>query len=143
MIMEQSVKEYLMQIPLLDAEIKQDRIRIDELKLETRRLKSMDCSRSKVQSGLSDSVSGGVTKLADLQNKLIGEVTQLQAQKDVITRQIRKLKDRRYVTLLTLRYVNCARWEEIAVDMGESMRHVFRMHGDALEEFRKLGVMDQ
>ena len=40
--------------------------------------------------------------------------------------------------ILLLRYVSVMTWEQIAVTMDLSYRHVCRLHGDALEEIKKI-----
>lgn len=40
--------------------------------------------------------------------------------------------------LLTLRYLNYLSWDEIAAKMNYSIDHVFKLHGHALLEFRKI-----
>lgn len=40
--------------------------------------------------------------------------------------------------LLTLRYLNYMSWDEIAAKMNYSIDHVFKLHGHALLEFRKI-----
>jgi len=36
-------------------------------------------------------------------------------------------------TLLELRYLCFKTWEQIAVDMGYNVRHVYRLHDEAIE----------
>ena len=45
--------------------------------------------------------------------------------------------DYRYIAILTEYYINCQRWEDIAESMEMSVRHTLRLHGEALQVFRK------
>ena len=50
---------------------------------------------------------------------------------------IEKVPDDKLRELLLLRYISVMTWEEIAVSMGLSYRHVCRLHGDALSQAKK------
>lgn len=52
-------------------------------------------------------------------------------------RMIERLDDPRYIQLLTLRYIDCLRFEEIAVKMVYSWQYTLRLHGQALEAFAR------
>lgn len=136
-----SAKEYLSQIYLLDAEIKQNKKRIAELDSDIGRLKAIDYSGDKVQSsGDKDTLTDGVSKLLDLQRKVAREMIELQFKKQKITSEIRQLPKADHVTLLTMRYVNCERWERIAADMNLTIRWVYQIHGNALKAFEKMNM---
>ena len=51
---------------------------------------------------------------------------------DEIGKAIHKLEDRRYRLILIDRYQLFKQWEQIAVDEGYNIRHVWRLHGEAL-----------
>lgn len=132
-----TAKEYLMQIHRLDEDIKSNRRRIEELKYSIGGIRAIDYAGDKVGgSSEPDSMAAQIAQLVDLERKVNAETVELLKKKDRIVREIRNVEDTRYVTLLTLRYVDCERWEQIAVDMNESIRHVFRIHGDALKAFK-------
>lgn len=46
---------------------------------------------------------------------------------------IKKVDDLELQTLLEQRYLNFRTWEQIAVDMGYNVRHLYRMHDKALK----------
>ena len=52
---------------------------------------------------------------------------------DEIQEAIDKVPSMEHRTLLTLRYISCLRWDDIAVCMCYSVRQVHRMHGAALQ----------
>ena len=132
-----TAKEYLMQIHRLDEDIKSNRRRIEELKYSIGGIRAIDYAGDKVSgSNDPDPMASQIAQLVDLERKVNAETVDLQKAKDKIINEIRHIEDTRYVTLLTRRYVDCERWEQIAVDMNESIRHVFRIHGDALKAFK-------
>lgn len=59
--------------------------------------------------------------LIDLRHKIIGEINQL--------------SDPVHIELLFKRYVEYKTWEQIAVEMGYTIRWVYSLHGSALQEF--------
>lgn len=46
-----------------------------------------------------------------------------------------QLEDGRFRAVLTERYLNNKRWEQIAVDMNYTYRNVIKIHGKALQQF--------
>ena len=70
-----------------------------------------------------------VMELTDEINKRINELCRLKRE---ITETIDQVDDSRYRDLLELRYRNYLGWEQIAERMGYDVRHIYRLHGDAL-----------
>ena len=52
---------------------------------------------------------------------------------DEIQEAIDGVQSMEHRTLLTLRYINCLQWDDIAVYLNYSVRQVHRMHGAALQ----------
>ena len=48
---------------------------------------------------------------------------------------IKMLPDETQQAVLYARYINCSRWEDIAAGMNYSWKHIFRLHGKALQSF--------
>lgn len=78
-----------------------------------------------------------IVKMLDLQGEIGDKVDQLLSLQQDIFNLIYSLEDGDYRTLLMLRYINLKSFEEIAVEMNYSYRHVIRMHGWALQELGK------
>ncbi len=134
-----TVKEYLQQIHRLSEEIRCNRRRISEIESDISGLKAIDYSGDKVGgSGDPDQMASKVARLVDLEQRIADETVELQETKDTIIGEIRSMSNTKYVTLLTMRYVECERWERIAVDMNLTMRWVYQMHGNALKAFEEI-----
>ena len=134
-----TTKEYLQQIHRLSEEIRCNRRRISEIESDISGLKAIDYSGDKVGgSSDPDQIASKVARLVDLEQRVAGETVELQEKKDTIIKEIRSMSDTRYITLLTMRYVECERWERIAVDMNLTIRWVYQMHGSALKAFEDL-----
>lgn len=50
-----------------------------------------------------------------------------------IESSIQNVEDSKYRMLLSLKYIDGCKWEEIAVEMEYYMRHVHRIHDEAIE----------
>ena len=72
-----------------------------------------------------------------LKNKVPTKIDKLIDLKNEIFERIEQVESADYRNLLILRYINLNSFEEIAVTMCYSYRHVTRMHGWALQEFGK------
>lgn len=89
-----------------------------------------DC---KVQvSGSQSRIADTVNKMVDLERELVDTVNEYAAKRKEIAAVIQRVDNPNYRTLLEYRYLACMKWEEIAVKMHYSWRHIIRLHGEAL-----------
>jgi hypothetical protein len=89
----------------------------------------------------SDRLGEYVAKIVDAQTLVARQkMALLEVEKEVIAR-IDALDNQTYRLLLTLRYVNCKKWEEIALAMGYSWRNTVRLHGEALRYFESCHIL--
>jgi uncharacterized protein involved in exopolysaccharide biosynthesis len=80
------------------------------------------------------SMEDTIAKMVDLENEINEDIDALVDLKAEIMRRIKRVGNTEYQTILELRYLCFKRWEEIAVDMGYSLRRVYELHDCALEE---------
>lgn len=73
-----------------------------------------------------------IVKIVDLENDINQDIDMLVDLKTEIMQVIKKVDDLELQTLLEQRYLNFRTWEQIAVDMGYNVRHLYRMHDKAL-----------
>ena len=78
-----------------------------------------------------------IAKAEEIEHDLSERKDRLMALRLEICDEIEALADERYRNLLYRRYVNMWTWEEIAVEMHMVVRHIYRLHGDALQVFAK------
>lgn len=100
-------------------------------------------------SSMTEHVSG--TKESDLADKyikleryfdaVIAEWDKLIDMRIEAKAMIRSLPDETQQAVLYARYINCKRWEDIASGMGYSWKHIFRLHGKALQSFATIHQM--
>lgn len=74
-------------------------------------------------------------KLVDLTREIDRTVDEYVDLTRKIEREIDALTDDRHRDLLKWRYINAWPWERIAEEMHYDKRQVYRLHGDALQEF--------
>ena len=128
-----TAKEYLSQAYRIDQRINS--------KLE--QIVSLRALATKATSTLSDtppsgtrninSMEGIIVKMVDLEDEINGDIDILVDLKREIMDIIKKINNPEQQTLLELRYLCFKTWEQIAVDMGYSMQHLFRIHDKILK----------
>lgn len=74
-----------------------------------------------------------IVKIVDLENEINHDIDTLVDLKTEIMQVIKQVEDLESQTLLEQRYLNFRTWEQIAVDMGYNVRHLYRMHDKALK----------
>ena len=75
-----------------------------------------------------------IAKIIDMQEEINGDIDALVDLKRDIMRTIKGIENPEYQTLLELRYLCFKRWEEISVVMNYNLRHIYRLHDEALEK---------
>lgn len=129
-----TAKEYLSQAYRIDQRINS--------KLE--QIVSLRALATKATSTLSDTPPSGtrnvhsmedtIAKMVDLENEINVDIDTLVDLKRKLVSIIKKINNPEYQTLLELRYLCFKTWEQIAVEMGYSLQHIFRIHDKALKE---------
>ncbi len=80
-----------------------------------------------------DKVGGNTGKIVDLQKELGEKQVQLLNLWDTITDMIHSLNNSTQRRIMTERYINQKKWEQIAEETNLCERWVFRLHRKALE----------
>lgn len=128
-----TVKEYLGQAYRLDQ-------RIDS-KIE--QVSALHSLATKATSTLSDVPPSGtrnvhrmediIVKIISMENDINSDIDALVDLKEDIRQLLKKVANLEYQTILELRYLNYKSWEQIAVDMGYSIHHLYKLHNRALD----------
>jgi len=130
-------KEYLQQYRNAEDSInaKLDQIhKLRELATKTTQTLTADNVQS---SGSSDKISAIVSKIVDMEREVDAEIDKLQEIKKNVEKVISAVTNYTQRQVLTLRYINGLRWEEIAVKMNYTYRNVCYIHGRALSEVKE------
>lgn len=87
-------------------------------------------------SGKKDRMAELAAKAADIRIDIMGKRTEALETMHRVSRLIAGMENNRYRKLLHMRYIKGATWEEIAVNMHYSIKHIYKLHGWALREIR-------
>lgn len=132
-----TAKEYLRQYRKLTESLRQ---------LESD-LRKMEEERDSIQiradgmpgsSNVSKRVESLAIRITDLQRRTMARREKLLAKREEIRAVIMLVPDPKLSRLLDLRYVEGMKWEAIAENMGVEVRHIYRLHGRALQEADKI-----
>ena len=129
-----TAKEYLSQAYRLDQRIDAKIAQVSSLnELATKctaTLSGMPRNPNRGGSTMADAI----TKIIDLQAEINNDIDRLVDLKREIVTVIKAVGNTEYQTLLEKRYLCFLTWEQIAVDMGYNVRHLYRIHEEALGE---------
>lgn len=127
-----TAKEYLQQIYKISRRVRRLQLQLDTLKATTQEIElSADPDAD-------DPITQAIVRLHEAEQDMAAEIPELVETMRRIADQIEQLEDERYKTILHERYVLCYKWSRIAEDMSIDLRYIYRMHGHALQAFRKI-----
>ena len=131
-----TAKEYLGQAYRLDQRINSKLEQVAALNdlatKATSTLTGMPRNPNRATSMMADAIA----KIIDLQAEINNDIDRLVDLKREIVGLIKKINNTEYQTLLEKRYLCFETWEQIAVDMGYNVRHVYRIHDEAVSVIR-------
>lgn len=82
------------------------------------------------------SMEGIIVKMMEIENEINADIDLLIDLKKEIMTIIKSINNPEQQTLLELRYLCFKTWEQIAVDMGYSIQHLFRIHDKVIKNIR-------
>jgi DNA-directed RNA polymerase specialized sigma subunit len=131
-----TVKEYLGQAYRLDQRINSKLEQLESLNGLATKCTSTLTGMPKNPSRSTSMMADAVAKIVDLQAEINRDIDLLVDLKCEMVRVIKNVEHAEYQTLLELRYLCFKTWEQIAVDMGYNVRHVYRIHGEAVKNIK-------
>ncbi|MEE0874157.1 MAG: DUF1492 domain-containing protein [Ruminococcus sp.] len=132
-------KDYLNQVRRVSWIIEAKESELDELK---KALHSASLHEVHVKTTSVQDLMKKVDTVLDYQLEIRAEIARLISLKKEIHGKINQLSKPMYVGVLTEYYINGKTWQDIAEGLDLSERHIYRIHGNALNEFRKKFGMD-
>ena len=127
-----TAKEYLGQAYRLDQRINSKLEQIRSLNELAAKCTSTITGMPKNPSHSTSMMEEAVGKIVDLQAEIDGDIGQLVDLKRDMVSIIKAVQNTECQTLLELRYLCFKTWEQIAVAMGYNLRHVYRLHDEAV-----------
>ena len=85
----------------------------------------------------SQTMSNTIDRIIDLEDEINHDIDMLVDLKRDIVKVIKSVDSNEYQVLLELRYLCFKTWEQIAVEMGYSIHHLYKVHRQALEAAEK------
>lgn len=131
-----TAKEYLNQAKTLDVLINAKQNELYALRLTATSVSSPKLG-DKVKSGSTNSAMQIVDKIIALQETINEEIDRLVDLKAEMREKIEKVYNPQFIALLTDKYLNGLKFEQIAEKMEVADKTVYRLHGQALQVFRK------
>lgn len=131
-------KEYLQQLQRLDTVINQKIKEVDDLRLKSRSVGSIDYSKERVQTSPSGDAPFVklIGRIIDLEAEINAEIDAFVDEKHRIINQIQALKNSKYIEILYKHYVEFKKLEVVAVEMNFTYQYVVELHGYALKDFQ-------
>lgn len=128
-----SIKDYLSQAYRIDQRINSKLAQVMSLRDLLSKATGTLSGAPKAATPNPHSMEDTIAKMVDLENKINEDIDALVDLKAEIMQRIKRVENTEYQTILELRYLCFKRWEEVSVELGYSMQHLFRLHDEALE----------
>lgn len=135
---ELNTKDFLQQIELYDNHINNKLEELERLRSLTLKITSSLKQDVVSASGSQDKLGDAVAKIVDLQNEINQSIDLYVDRKREVNRVLEQITDVDYLQVLSKRYLLYEPWEQIAMEMGYTYRHITRLHGEALQAVRKI-----
>lgn len=133
-----TAKEYLQQLQKYKRTAQLYAERIEELYHEATGIKAIVYDKDRVQVSPEDRMEKIFMRIDSEAEKYAKARARYDREVRKRVEMIASLENPVHVELLTLRYVDGLKWEEIACAMGYTFRHTTRLHGDALGAFGRM-----
>lgn len=113
---------------------------LDSLKAAAENV-SAGIGSERVQTSPKDRMPDDISRIVDLESEIQKDIQELLILKNKIINEIQGLSNPVYIEILYKRYVEYKQFEEIAIEINYSYRQVLRIHGFALQEFKRCHTM--
>lgn len=130
-------KKWLNRYRYLDLEIKQKREQLIKWQSMARKTTTTLSNMPKPKgTEIEDKTAEIVAKILDLNNEINYDILRLLSLKGEIETAIGNVENHTYRLLLTMRYIDFKKWEQIAVEMNYSWQNIHILHKKALNSIK-------
>ena len=133
-----TAKEYLSQARYLDLRINSKIQQVAALNDLATKATSTLTGMPRNPNHATSTMEETIAKIIDLQAEINHDIDRLVDLKHELTRTIKAVDDVDCQLLLEGRYLCYKTWEQIAVEMGFRLRHVYEVHSKALNKIEKI-----
>jgi len=127
-----TAREYLSQAMYLDRRIDAKIAQIDHLNMLAKKCTATVSGMPRNPNGGGSTMADAVGKIVDLQQEINRDIDRLVDLKRELAIVIKAVEDPEQQTVLELRYLCFRSWSSIAMEMGYHVRHLYRLHDEAL-----------
>ena len=127
-------KDYLGQAYRLDQRINSKIEQIASLNRLATKCTSTITGMPRNPSASTSTMADVISKIVDLEAEINADIDKLVDLKREMVSVIKAVDNAEYQTLLELRYLCFHTWEQISVEMGYNIRHLYRLHDEAIKK---------
>ena len=120
-------------------ELKVSRKKMRLLELEIKQLEDLVTSVNPYYSDMPkgqserDKMCNCIAQIVDFKKQLAAEIEYMVFKQKFVHNEINKIDNTNYRLILSYRYVLGYKWEDISAEMNYSMRHIRRLHDEAIK----------
>ena len=129
-----TAKEFLSRAYLLDQQIKSKLEQVESLRELSKKCTSAIDGERVSASAEPKKIEGIIAKIIDMENEINSDISNLVDIKHEIANTISTVENPIQKLLLEHRYILCKPWEEVADEIGCSIRTTFEQHGKILKK---------
>ncbi len=134
-----TAREYLKQLEVLNMQIDEDLLQLSEMKTNATCTGGIDYSRERVQtSAIGDRLCTDVVRYTEFDAHINDEIDRFVDAKNQIIREIRELRDKNYIQVLTKIYVQFKSVKIASREMKKSYSYTIDLHNKALKAFERM-----
>ena len=134
-----TAKEYLWRVRDAEQELRQLEMEYKQARDDMLRLKAIEYDKESVSTSRIGDLSDAIAALEQYAEDVNAQWYRLIALRKAAKMLIDRVPDGRYRAILLGRYLYGQSWEQVAVGLGYTYRHVLWMHGKALQSFAVFG----
>jgi hypothetical protein len=127
--------KYLSQYRYINAEIDRKIREIENMKSKIYNITGTLSDMPKSH-GRNDTIADCISKINDFENNINAEIDRLLEVKIDIEKKINSVRNPQLREIMKARYIDCKRYEQIAVDMVIDLRWLYRLHERALDQIK-------
>lgn len=134
-----TAKEYLWRVRDAEQELRQLEMEYKQARDDMLHLKAIEYDKERVSTSRIGDLSDAIAALEQYAEDVNAQCARLIALRKAAKVLIDRVPDGRYRVILQGRYLYGQSWEQVAVGLGYTYRHVLWMHGKALQSFAVFG----
>lgn len=134
-----TAKEYLRRIRDAESDLRSAEMDYQRARDDVMNLKAIEYDKERVSTSRIGDLSDAIAALEQYAEDVNAQWDRLIALRKAAKVLIDRVPDGRYRAILLGRYLYGQSWEQVAVGLGYTYRHVLWMHGKALQSFAVFG----